>query len=262
VNREPKAYGKAQGHSNEVTGTDETQAGIFTDELLDALGAWQRGWKADDDLKKPITEKLVREAGKLPARFRTAPEVCYRKRFLFKKDMERASTTEWQAGARTAPTPWISRAWSSPSPSAAYFEHKPHPDEVIVNFPALWADQGFREAAEDYRRRRGREAEALFNFADRQAEIVLHARLHAHEAKAMVAETPAFDAACDEAGVGEDARDDTFRTLTEGGMYFGVPRWSSEEGAQRALTNTRRKFLERNAGLIEFAVRSMSVTMR
>lgn len=70
-------------------------------------------------------------------------------------------------------------------------EHKPHPAEVIVNFPALWADQGFREAAEDYRRRRGREAEALFDFVNRQAEIVLHARLHSHEAKGMVADTPA-----------------------------------------------------------------------
>lgn len=67
---------------------EKVQPEIFTDELLDALGAWQRGWKADEDLKRPITDNLVREAGKLPARFRAAPEVCYRKRFLFKKDME------------------------------------------------------------------------------------------------------------------------------------------------------------------------------
>ncbi|WP_316193056.1 hypothetical protein [Bradyrhizobium sp. SZCCHNRI1029] len=69
----------------------------------------------------------------------------------------------------------------------------------------------------------------------------------------MVAETPDFDAACDQAGVGEGARDGTFRTLTEGGMSFGVPRWSSEEGAQKALENTRRKSFERNAALIELA---------
>ena len=139
------------------------------------------------------------------------------------------------------------------SVTAAYFEHKPHPDEVIVNFPALWADQGFQEATDGYRKRGGKEAEALFNFGDKQAEIVLHARLHAHEVKGMVAETADFDAACDQTGVGEGVRDETFRTLTEGGMYFGVPRWSSEEGAQRALENTRRKFLERNAALIELA---------
>jgi hypothetical protein len=61
----------------------------FTDEFFDALGAWQRGWKADEELKKPLTEILVREAAMLQAGFRAVmPEVCFRKRFLFKKDME------------------------------------------------------------------------------------------------------------------------------------------------------------------------------
>jgi hypothetical protein len=60
----------------------------FTDDFFDALGAWQRGWKADEDLKKPVTENLTREAAVLPAEFRAVPDFCYRKRFLFKKDME------------------------------------------------------------------------------------------------------------------------------------------------------------------------------
>src|ERR1700722_13872 len=67
--------------------------------------------------------------------------------------------------------------------TAAYFGHRPHPDEVVVNIPALWADRGFREAAEDYRRHGGREAEAMLNFADKQSEVVLHAKLHTHEVK-------------------------------------------------------------------------------
>ncbi|MEW6645122.1 MAG: hypothetical protein AB1586_31795 [Pseudomonadota bacterium] len=60
----------------------------FTDELLDALGAWQRGWRENQALKKPIAEKLVLEAAKLPARFCAVPNACYRKRFLYKGDME------------------------------------------------------------------------------------------------------------------------------------------------------------------------------
>ena len=39
-------------------------------------------------MKKPVEEKLLREAAKLPARFRTAPDACYRKRFPYKGDME------------------------------------------------------------------------------------------------------------------------------------------------------------------------------
>jgi hypothetical protein len=239
---------------------EEMQSEIFTDEILDALGAWQRGWKADEELKKPIADKLVREARKLPAKFRTAPPVCFRKRFLFKKDMEPLvmfgglddGVASWSADRAFAMD--FKGLIKPEAVTAAYFEHRPLPEEVIVNFVALWDDQGFREAAEDYRRRWGREANALFNFTDKQSEIVLHARLHAREVKGMVAESPPFDAACDEAGiVGEDARDRIFNGLTEREVFFGVPRWSSEEGAQRVLANTRRKFLTRNAALIELA---------
>jgi hypothetical protein len=137
--------------------------------------------------------------------------------------------------------------------SAAYFEHRPHPDEVVVNIPALWADRGFREAAEDYRRHGGREAEAMFNFADKQSEVVLHAKLRTHEVKGMVGVSSDFDAICDQAGIEEQERDETFRKLTDDGMYFGVPRWMSEEGVQRVLATVRRNFLERHAGLIAFA---------
>jgi hypothetical protein len=33
--------------------------------------------------------------------------------------------------------------------TAVYFEHHPVPAEVIVNFPALWANDEFRAAAEN-----------------------------------------------------------------------------------------------------------------
>jgi hypothetical protein len=62
-----------------------------------------------------------------------------------------------------------------------------------------------------------------------------------------------FDAICDQAGIKEQERDETFRKLTDDGMYSGVPRWMSEEGAQQVLATVRRNFLERHAGLIAFA---------
>ena len=89
--------------------------------------------------------------------------------------------------------------------------------------------------------------------ADKQDEVVLHARLHADDVMGMVAEAPDFDDAADQAGVGEEARDEVFRKLIETGVPFGMPTWSSEEGAPRVLETVRRKFLERHAGLIAFA---------
>jgi hypothetical protein len=239
--------------------TDDTETHIFTDELLDALGAWQRGWRENMDLKKPIEEKLVIEAAKLPDRFRAAPDACYRKRFLHKGDMEPLIMF---GGLDDGVASWtMDRAFAKDfkgivrpgAVTASYFEHKPRPDEVIVNFPALWADEAFVQATEDYRKRDCQEAAALFNFADKQGEIVLHARLHADEIRGMAGDAPDFDAACDQAGIAEEARDEIFKKLTEMGVHFGGPIWSSEEGAPRVVDNARRKFLERNARRIELA---------
>lgn len=239
--------------------TDDIETYMFTNELLDALGAWQRGWQADEKRKKPITEELLRATAGLPARFRAAPEVCYRKRFLFKKDMEPLimfdglddGVASWSTDCAYAQE--FKGLVKREAVTAAYFEHRPDPDEVVVSFIALWADPGFREAAENYRVRGGKEADALFNFADKQSEVVLHAKLHTNEVKGMIGISSDFDAICDQAGIGEEERDETFRKLTEDKMYFGVPRWLSEEGAQRVLATVRRNFLERHAELIAFA---------
>jgi hypothetical protein len=232
----------------------------FTDEFFDALGAWQRGWKADEELKKPLTENLVREAAMLPAEFRPVPEVCFRKRFLFKKDME---SMIMFGGLDDGIASWSTdRAFAmdfkglvkKEAATAVNFEHRPFPDEVIVNFPALWASADFRMAAEDYRKRGGREAGALFNFVDKQSEIILHARLHLHEVKGMVGASSSFDAICDEAGVvGDDERDRLFKVLTDRGVFFESPHWISEERTKRVFEITRLKFLERNTPLIEMA---------
>jgi hypothetical protein len=239
--------------------TDDSENFTFTDELLDVLGAWQRGWREDMDLKRPIEEKLIIEAAKLPDRFRAAPDACYRKRFLYKGDME---SLIMFGGLDDGVASWTTdRAFAKDfkgivrpdAVTASFFEHRPHPEEVIVNFPALWADPEFVRAAEDYRMRGGKEAVALFNFAGKQGEVVLHARLHADEIRGMVGDAPDFDAACDQAGIAQEARDALFKKLTEMGVHFGGPIWSSESGAPRVVENARRRFLERNERRIQLA---------
>jgi hypothetical protein len=137
--------------------------------------------------------------------------------------------------------------------TAVYFEHRPTAAEVIVNIPALWDDPGFQAAAEDNRKRGGREAGALFNMIG-QSEVVLHAHLHLHEIKGMVGASSSFDAICDEAGVvGDDERDRLFKVLTDRGVFFESPHWISEERTSHVFENARVKFLERNAALIEAA---------
>lgn len=232
----------------------------ITDGFLDALGAWQRGWKADEEIKKPITVDLVREAALLPSKFRAVPDVCYRKRFLFKKDMESLimfyglddGVASWSTDKAFAMD--FKGLVKTEAATAVYFEHQPTAAEVILNVPALWGDPEFQETAEDYRKREGREAQALFNFVDRQHEIILHAHLHLQEVKGIVGASSSFDAICDEAGVvSDDERDRLFRVLTERGVFFESPHWISEDRTKRVFENTRQKFLDRNAALIEKA---------
>jgi hypothetical protein len=106
---------------------------------------------------------------------------------------------------------------SDPSPQR--ISNANHVRTRSLSTSLLSGPTGFREAAEDYRGHGGREADALFNFADKQGEVVLHARLLAHEAKGMVAEAPDFDDAYDQTGAGEEARDGTFRKLTERDLF-------------------------------------------
>jgi hypothetical protein len=194
-----------------------------------------------------VTENLTREAAMLRAEFRTAPEVCYRKRFLFKKDMESLimfcglddGVASWSTDKAFAMA--FKGLVKEEAATAVYFEHRPTAAEVIVNIPALWDDAGFQAAAEDYRTRGGREALALFHMIS-QREVILHAHLHLHEVKGMVGASSSFEAICDEAGVvGDDERERLFKVLTDRGVFFKDPHWISEE--RTSLTESESRIL-------------------
>ena len=63
---------------------------VFTDAFLDAMGAWQRGWKEEPDRRKELTSDLLKAIGEtsLPAIATTADGICYRKRFLYQENPE------------------------------------------------------------------------------------------------------------------------------------------------------------------------------
>lgn len=59
------------------------------DRLLGAIGAWQKGWREDQDLREELSKELRDAVVGLPQRFQTAKgQACYRKRFLHKGELE------------------------------------------------------------------------------------------------------------------------------------------------------------------------------
>jgi hypothetical protein len=82
---------------------------LFNDELLTAIGAWQKGWREDQSRREELAERLVAAAAGLPREFRTAGE-CFRKRFLLKgelvdivlRDEKHEGVTSWTLDERFA----------------------------------------------------------------------------------------------------------------------------------------------------------------
>lgn len=217
---------------------------IFSDELLDALGAWQAGWAQDRVLREKLAADLRRCALVLPTEFRSVTEVCYRKRFIHKgelTDIILGDSKEEGLVSWTTKREFAERFKGKFLPGAvsgAIFRHYPEPSEVILNVSALWACSDFRTAAESYRDRSGTHAYALFNFTDGQGEVMLEAPLKGTEIVALTGASSPFDELCDQAGIPESQRDELFKKMVTQGTYFGEAQYTSEDGAQRAIYNT------------------------
>ena len=59
----------------------------YTEDFLEALGGWQRGWREQPERKEPLTERILASAIGLPAHARHVDAVCYRKRFMRNADL-------------------------------------------------------------------------------------------------------------------------------------------------------------------------------
>jgi len=171
---------------------------VFSDQFLEALGRWQRGWRQDPALRLPIATALEREVAVVPDHFRRhAGGPLYRKRHLYRKidetelkplflegELDEGSPTSWSGDLDFVKE--FSSDFDLGNPglvAAAIFRHTSQTGEVILNIPALWRDPAFVAAAEAYRLAGGAEAEALFNYHGDldQQEVILRAPLRLHE---------------------------------------------------------------------------------
>jgi len=222
----------------------------FSDELLEALGSWQKGWRENQNLRLSLGKTLQQAARSLPSEFRHAPEMCYRKRFIItgeyvdiflNDNRKEEGVTSWTTDLSFAEL--FKGLVREDAKHVAIFCHKPNIDEVVVNFESLWQSQDFISAAEDFRRRNGVNAEALFHFRASQAEIVLNAPLRGSEVIAMVGISSQFDELCDKTGIPALERDRLLKQLREKGIHPSEPRYTYR--AQAAISRAIKAFLKR-----------------
>lgn len=228
---------------------------VFGDEALEAIGAWQNGWREDQARREVLATTLTRVVAGLPEEFRSVSSECYRKRFIHKGELtdiilldeKHEGVASWTTEKDYAER--FKGLVRNDAITAAIFAHCPEPHEVVVNIAALWGSPEFIEAAESYRRRSAPFADALFNFNSRQGEVVLRVPLRGSEIKWLVGMSSPFDALCDEVGLPEEGRDDLFCRMLASGAKISEPRYTPEGGAQRALKNTIDEFNSRWARL-------------
>jgi hypothetical protein len=224
---------------------------MFPDTLLCAIGAWQRGWREDQNLRESLSLELQAEAQALPRKFREVNSSVYRKRFIHKGELEALILNDKRdegIASWTTNRAFAERFKDLSKPGAVsgvIFRHFPTDDEIILNIEALWQDSNFIAAANAYRNSDGINADALFNFADTQGEVVLRVPLRATEIIAFTGASSPFDDLCDQAGIPDSKRDKLFRELTEAGVYPGEYQYTSEEAAQRIISNTIKKTHEK-----------------
>lgn len=223
----------------------------FTLELLDAIGAWQRGWREQQERRLELAVQLEAACAGLAPEFRTVNVACYRKRFLHKGELVRIfledhsdeGVVSWTTDIRFAER--FKGFYRADAVSGAIFRHTPPAPEVIVNIFALWGDAAFIEAARTYRDAGGANADALWNFGASQSEVVLRSPLQGSEIIGLTGASSPFDEICDSIGLPENQRDETFQRLIEQGMYPGEYRLLPEENTRGIIDRTIRQMIER-----------------
>lgn len=234
----------------------------FSDQFLTALGRWQKGWGQDPIKRSPISTAVVLEARKLPDRFRkySGPPL-YRKRHLYRSEDQRELVPLFLQGVldEKSPTSWskdfgfaekFDKIFDETAPNSvagAIFCHTPTAGEVVLNIPALWDDPDFIEAAEEYRKRGGSQAAAIFHFRGErdQNEIILMAPLRLSEIVAL-SRFSTFESVCEAAGaLTEASKEDVQEALQNANIVPEQPRFISSEATQRVVLAVTEKIKAR-----------------
>lgn len=232
---------------------------VFTDDFLDAMGAWQRGWMEKPELRKELTHALLTAMSgtNLPPVATSCDQVCYRKRFLVKDNPENGGDHvpifiggRYDEGVASWSTEfeWLKtfKREIRTNSNTAIFAHKPEPDEVVLNIQALWQADGFADAVHDYTRRGGVGADALLNFQDKQYEVILRAPLLVDEIEAFCGQVGSFEQLFQVSGaVNEQQEDALVEGLRRIDRFPGDTHWLDRDAAQRVVKNTLAKFWDK-----------------
>jgi hypothetical protein len=225
----------------------------FPDTLLNAIGAWQKGWREQQELRLSLAITLLEETRHLDQRYREVNVPCFRKRFLLYGELVSIilndhldeGVVSWTTKVEFAE---LFKGIVRPDAlTGAVFEHLPEPAEVVLNLHALWSDSKFVTAAEDYTRRDAEHARALTHFKDDQGEVILTAPLRGREIIRLSGTPSLFDDLCDKAGIAADQRDQVWKKLILSDEDPRTPRYTTTEGAQRVIGNTITKIRDRIA---------------
>jgi hypothetical protein len=235
----------------------------YSDCFLEALGAWQRGWREDAARRLVVTADLkgaIATSIGLPDAARMADEICYRKRFLVPNNPQSSGDLHpLVIGGRIEEgvaswTTELKYAQDFKDPLrdgtiSAIFGHKPTPAEVVLNVKALWILDDFVAAVDVYRTKGGPNSGALQNFKSRQSEVILNAPLLNEEVVGFCGRSSPFDLLCELAGLRTDAQqDEAWHQLVMHSIFPESPVWLSKEAAKRALEATKVKFNSGQSG--------------
>jgi hypothetical protein len=224
---------------------------MFEESFLKALADWQRGWGVNQEEKNVLASKLKEEAKKIDEKHRKVSLPCFRKRFLHKGeliniimiDKKEEGVASWTTKKEFAE---IFRGLTADGAvTGAIFEHIPEDNEVIVNICSLWSDADFIKAADSYQKKCPSEAEPLFNFKEKQGEVVLESLLRGSEIIALTGASSPFDDLCDVIGIHDSKRSEIFTKLLDGGVYPGELQYTSKDSSQSVIANVVKKMNEK-----------------
>lgn len=228
----------------------------YPDHFLEALGAWQNGWREQADRREKITKKLLASIKdtSLPKEALSVNVDCYRKRFLVANNHQNGGdmlplfadgqlndgVASWTTNQNFAQDFKDSIRTGTIS---AIFRHTPQPDEIVINIEALWGLDDFQVAVSAYKDRGGPNAEALMHFRSRQSEAILNAPLLRDEIIGFCGKSSPFETLCELAGItSEDEQDQFWSALVEANTFPEQPRWLSPEGVKNVIARVRHRY--------------------
>jgi hypothetical protein len=217
---------------------------MFNDEFFEILGAWQNGWKEDQNKRIELAKKMLTESQKLPDKFKQVNQLCYRKRFLHNGelfeiimcDTKHEGMTSWTIDKTFAEI--FKGMEKENAVSAAIFEHIPIQSEVILNICDLWKDSNFQDKFEKYKQKQGKNWEAIFNFKADQGEVILHnVPLRGSEIVSLTGESSPIDDIFDYLNIEESKRDEYYKELVKMGNIPSTLKYIDKEATQRVIQN-------------------------